>query len=586
MELLEQVRKGDEAAFTELFARHRAVARRVALTYRCPGDPDDLVNEAFEKVFAAVRRGHGPTDAFRAYLLVTMRRLAADHAERPKDERLDDVPEAVAAAAAEAPLDTEERTLITRAFESLPDRWQAVLWYTAVEGRSPRELAPLLGVSANAVSALAYRAREQLRQAYLQAHLQTWSRPQCEPHRSLLGAYVRDGQSRRERAATQRHLDSCPSCQGLVAELNEVNSMLVRSVVPLFPASALAKAAPAVAGAAGAGAAATAGGAGAGSGLLSNAFGEGAAQAARRGLASLAGIKQAGATVGSIAAATGLLVGLAGMGVFMAGDGDGAPDVAMLTAAPDTTLAPATTTAPPAAAAAPGTTAPPAVAAATDQCHLLDVEAELDGSALTAGDGLDDQLVSLNVDTPLTRALGGEGSGDGDQGGSPASPCATAEGEGALSIGLDTDLGGDDGQLADVDLEVLDLEVKIELGTGATALDVGLPDVCELIDAGQTVICALDSLTPSNIALLLDTAGADTGATISITRNGRTIDVKTVDVLGAVGDLAEGILGGTPPTTTGPGATTGATTGPNASTTTSSTGNGLAGALSSLLPQG
>jgi RNA polymerase sigma factor (sigma-70 family) len=250
VELLEQVRKGDEAAFTELFARHRAVARRVALTYRCPGDPDDLVNEAFEKVFAAVRRGHGPTDAFRAYLLVTMRRLAADHAERPKDERLEDVPEAVAAAAADGPIDAEERTIVTRAFESLPDRWQAVLWYTAVEGRNPRELAPLLGVSANAVSALAYRAREQLRQAYLQAHLQTWSRPQCEPHRSLLGAYVRDGQSRRERAATQRHLDGCQNCQGLVAELNEVNSLLVRSVVPLFPAAAIAKALPVAAGAA------------------------------------------------------------------------------------------------------------------------------------------------------------------------------------------------------------------------------------------------------------------------------------------------------------------------------------------------
>ena len=553
VELLEQVRKGDEAAFTELFARHRAVARRVALTYRCPGDPDDLVNESFEKVFAAVRRGHGPTDAFRAYLLVTMRRLAADHAGRPKDERLEDVPEAVAAAAADGPIDAEERTIVTKAFESLPDRWQAVLWYTAVEGRNPRELAPLLGVSANAVSALAYRAREQLRQAYLQAHLQTWSRPQCEPHRSLLGAYVRDGQSRRERAATQRHLDGCEACQGLVAELNEVNSLLVRSVLPLFPAAAIAKALPVAAGAAGTAATASAGGAGAagGTSLLGTTLTEGSAQVVRRGLSSLAGLKQAGATVGGIAAATGLLVGLAGMGAFVAGDDGNEPDVAMLTDAPATTLAPTTTIAPVETTAppAPVTTAAPPPPEEPDPCYLVDVSAALDGRALAAGDGEggvpDDDLLSLDVDTLVPELLGEGAEGEQAAG---AGSCGDADGDrGELSIGLDTDLTGQ-GDLAAVDLELLDLAVKVELGTGATALDIGLPDVCDLVDGGRTVICALDSLTPSNIGLLLDTAGADTGATVTITQGDRPVDVKTVDVLEGVGDVAGGVLGATPTT--------------------------------------
>ena len=67
LELLQQVRNGDETAFTELYARHHAVARRVASTFRCRADADDLVNEAFVKVLGALRRGHGPTDAFRAY---------------------------------------------------------------------------------------------------------------------------------------------------------------------------------------------------------------------------------------------------------------------------------------------------------------------------------------------------------------------------------------------------------------------------------------------------------------------------------------------------------------------------------------
>jgi anti-sigma factor RsiW len=93
-------------------------------------------------------------------------------------------------------------------------------------------------MSANAAAALAYRAREKLRQAYLQAHLLASPHPECEPHRSRLGAYVRGGLSKRDQAATKRHVDNCASCQALVAELSDVNRMLVRSVLPLFPSVA------------------------------------------------------------------------------------------------------------------------------------------------------------------------------------------------------------------------------------------------------------------------------------------------------------------------------------------------------------
>ena len=45
-----------------------------------------------------------------------------------------------------------------------------VLWHTEVEQQKPADIAPLLGMSANSVSALAYRAREGLRQAFLSQH--------------------------------------------------------------------------------------------------------------------------------------------------------------------------------------------------------------------------------------------------------------------------------------------------------------------------------------------------------------------------------------------------------------------------------
>jgi len=53
-----------------------------------------------------------------------------------------------------------ENAAAAKAFASLPERWQAVLWHAEVEGQKPAEVAVLLGMSANSVSALAYRARE------------------------------------------------------------------------------------------------------------------------------------------------------------------------------------------------------------------------------------------------------------------------------------------------------------------------------------------------------------------------------------------------------------------------------------------
>jgi RNA polymerase sigma factor (sigma-70 family) len=328
-ELLEQARNGDEAAFTELYVRHQPAALRLATTYRRLGDPEDLVNAAFEKVLAAIRRGGGPTEAFRAYLFVTLRRLAADQAERPADEPLDTVPEPVAAEAAEPGMARADRDIMHEAFESLPERWQTVLWHTAVEGRPPRELASVLGVSANAAAALAYRARERLRVAYLQAHLLASPHPECEPHRSRLGAYVRGGLSRGDQRATQRHVDRCESCRALVAELTDVNRMLVRSLLPLFLVGG---------GAQGAALAAAAGTGVAGGAVGSSATAAGAEAGAATGGASAPGgqsggrgvwrrVRDVAPSAGSAAAAVALIAGLTAAGMAVVRD-DGSNDVA------------------------------------------------------------------------------------------------------------------------------------------------------------------------------------------------------------------------------------------------------------------
>lgn len=226
-ELIAAVREGDMDAYGVLFRRHVRTARAVAYRLtRSAAEADDLVAEAFVRVLAALRGGGGPDSGFRAYLLTTVRntgrdRARADHRlEWPGDLTRHDpgVPWEDTALA------RLESGLAAQAFSTLPERWQRVLWRTTVEGASPAEVAPHFGLTPNGAAALAYRAREGLRQAYLQQHV---ARPGA--HRETvdrLGAWVRGGLPVRERERVDAHLDRCGSCRSVASELVEVSDGL------------------------------------------------------------------------------------------------------------------------------------------------------------------------------------------------------------------------------------------------------------------------------------------------------------------------------------------------------------------------
>ncbi|TMR00402.1 hypothetical protein ETD83_16710, partial [Actinomadura soli] len=127
-----------------------------------------------------------------------------------------------------------ERSMIARAFRSLPGRWRTVLWHTEVERAKPAEIAPLLGLTANGAAALAYRAREGLRQAYLQMHLDDIApEDACRPALEKLGSDVRGGLAEREIRKVRRHLKSCKRRTGIHAELVDVNKALRDVLGPL-----------------------------------------------------------------------------------------------------------------------------------------------------------------------------------------------------------------------------------------------------------------------------------------------------------------------------------------------------------------
>ncbi|MDX8144051.1 sigma-70 family RNA polymerase sigma factor [Lentzea sp. BCCO 10_0061] len=228
-DLLARVREGDDSAYGELFSRHADAIRRFSLRHvREAAEADDLTAEAFFRMLQAIRRGSGPTDHVRTYLLTVARRVAWEWSGRRRDVPVEDeeLGRRVEPVSDNAN-SRAEHNLITRAFSSLPERWRVVLWRVEVEGERPATVAPHFGLSPNAMSALARRAREGLRAAYLQAHLAADDgRSSCAAIRSKLGTYTAGGVQGVEERRIRAHLDTCSACTQLYTELNEVCATL------------------------------------------------------------------------------------------------------------------------------------------------------------------------------------------------------------------------------------------------------------------------------------------------------------------------------------------------------------------------
>jgi DNA-directed RNA polymerase specialized sigma24 family protein len=224
---------GDTVAYATLSRRHVTSARILArhLTSR-RAEANDVVAEAFAEVHDVLRRGDGLDSAFRPYLLAAVRRVA-ENRHQPARRQVTDEPESCLVVAG------PDRAVIARAFASLHGRWQAVLWQTEIEGARPAEAARLLGLTAAGAAVLAYRAREGLRQAYLQTYLSDGPRDECRPVAAGLGAYAR-GLAAQDTAESAAHLNQCADCREVLAELGDVNVSLRSSVAPLILGSATA----------------------------------------------------------------------------------------------------------------------------------------------------------------------------------------------------------------------------------------------------------------------------------------------------------------------------------------------------------
>ncbi|MBC9944981.1 sigma-70 family RNA polymerase sigma factor [Leucobacter sp. cx-328] len=241
-ELLDATRSGNLDAYGELWNRHAQAAETASRNFAPSLDAQDLVSEAFLKIFRALKAGKGPTDSFRPYMYRVLRSLSADWLQERDPiatstrEPIDAIPDTDTA----WPWDDGvlEGEIAVQAFLALDERWKSVLWYTEVEQLPPREVAKLMGISPNGVSKLAARAREGLRFAWIEAHLANKRHaPECERPLRLLLKLQRGRLSTKLSNELQSHLDDCAFCRNAAYELDTAKRRIVPALLLLIVGS-------------------------------------------------------------------------------------------------------------------------------------------------------------------------------------------------------------------------------------------------------------------------------------------------------------------------------------------------------------
>lgn len=245
VDLVERARQGDQEAAVQLWTRHYPsvllAARRVT---RQPRDAEEIASDAFAGMLSALASGAGPTTSVRAYLVTSVRNLAASRARRPSsgDVITDDVA-VFDRATPDTTVHMSELELVRLAFADLPKRWQIVLWRTAVDKDSNIEVGRAMELSPNGVAALAKRARRGFRLAYLRAHLSDRGVDAgCKPFVDGLADLTVSEAGAPD--ALVSHVATCLGCTRRMEELRAVDrnlaGVLGPAILGLFPSSMIA----------------------------------------------------------------------------------------------------------------------------------------------------------------------------------------------------------------------------------------------------------------------------------------------------------------------------------------------------------
>jgi RNA polymerase sigma factor (sigma-70 family) len=164
--LVERVRQGDEVAESELV---RQFTQRIfVMSFVRTRDREvarDLVQEVLMAVIAALRKGQlQDPDKLPAFVHGTARNLINNQLRSARQvPPLEPLPEDLPEENIIEQLEGAERTrLVHQALKGLGEGDRKILWLTLVEGRKPREIAELLGLTSEVLRTRKLRAARKI----------------------------------------------------------------------------------------------------------------------------------------------------------------------------------------------------------------------------------------------------------------------------------------------------------------------------------------------------------------------------------------------------------------------------------------
>jgi RNA polymerase sigma factor (sigma-70 family) len=262
--LVEQIRRGNEAAFEVAFERHGpAILAFCRHMLGSPEEAEDAVQHSFAAAYRDLQRDGERDIALKPWLFAIARNRCLSLLRARREQPLGDQEAVSTAGLAEHVEERAELRLLLADLRELPDEQRAALLLAEMGDLSHADVANVLGCEVPRVKALVFRAR-----SALIARREARETP-CEEIREQL-ANLRGGSLRR--TELRLHLRDCPGCRDYREEVKRQRRMLA-ALLPVSPSLGLKSSVLAAAGLGGG----SAGGGAAAAGLtgVAGAFGAG-----------------------------------------------------------------------------------------------------------------------------------------------------------------------------------------------------------------------------------------------------------------------------------------------------------------------
>jgi RNA polymerase sigma factor (sigma-70 family) len=227
--LVEQIRRGNEAAFEVAFERHGAgILAFCRHMLGSPEEAEDAVQHTFAAAFRDLQRHDERPLALRPWLYAIARNRCLSLLRSRREQATEQAEPLTAGLAEQVERRAELRELL-RDLRDLPEDQRAALLLSEVGDLSHAEIANVLGGGEGRVKALVFRARSGLIQR--RAARET----PCEEIREQL-ANLRGGSLRR--GGLRHHLRECAGCRAYREQVRQQRRMLA-AALPVAPSLGL-----------------------------------------------------------------------------------------------------------------------------------------------------------------------------------------------------------------------------------------------------------------------------------------------------------------------------------------------------------